>query len=299
MHAIAKTSTYGLSNSKDPRSGIRITKSTILAVTTALITAILSGVIVVRPANAGTHRALAASPAVYPIGIVDPTEPSGMAPSGGSALPGYRLSYSNDFNGTAAPPGWELFSGIPGGDPGGQFAISHVVFSGGLMRVSTWQDPLYQNRWVTGGLCQCKVARVYGAYFVRTRVTGPSPNVAELLWPVTNRWPPEIDFNENGGSTQHTTSTVHWAASNSMAHRSLNIVMTQWHTWGVIWTPSSVIYTVDGRQWAAVTVPSEIPTVRMDLNFELRTMCALGRECPTSPQSLLVDWATEYVAVNH
>jgi hypothetical protein len=209
------------------------------------------------------------------------------------------LSYSNDFNGTTAPPGWELFSGIPGGDPGGQFAISHVVFSGGLMRVSTWQDPLYQNRWVTGGLCQCKVARVYGAYFVRTRITGPGPNVAELLWPVTNRWPPEIDFNENGGNTNGTTSTVHWAVSNSMAHRSLNIVMTQWHTWGVIWSPSSVIYTLDGRQWAAVTVPSEIPTVPMDLNFELRTMCTLGRECPTSPQSLLVDWATEYVAVNH
>jgi beta-glucanase (GH16 family) len=83
-----------------------------------------------------------------------------------------------------------------------------------------------------------------------------------------------------------------------MDHRSLNIDMTQWHTWGVIWAPSSITYTLDGRQWAVVTVPSEIPTVRMDLNFELRTMCALGRQCPTSPQSLLVDWATEYVAVN-
>ena len=294
MDAIAKTSAYGLSNSKDPRSGIRISKSAYLALTTALIAAILSGVVVARPANAGTHRALAASQVVYPIGIVNPAEPSGMAPPSGSALPGYRLSYSNDFNGTQAPPGWELFSGIPGGDPGGQFAISHVVFSGGLLRVSTWQDPLYQNRWVTGGLCQCKVARVYGAYFVRTRITGPGPNVAELLWPVTNRWPPEIDFNENGGSTNYTSSTVHWARSNSMDHRSLNIDMTQWHTWGVIWTPTSIIYTVDGKVWGSVTVSSEIPNLAMTLDLQQQTWCASGWACPSAPQSMDVDWAAEY-----
>jgi len=25
--------------------------------------------------------------------------------------------------------------------------------------------------------------------------------------------------------------------------------LTQWHTWGVIWSATSIIYTVDGQEW--------------------------------------------------
>jgi outer membrane protein OmpA-like peptidoglycan-associated protein len=73
--------------------------------------------------------------------------------------------------------------------------------------------------------------------------------------------------------------------------------MTQWHTWGVIWTPTSVTYTVDGHVWGRFQVPSKVPHVSMTLNIQQQTWCTSNFACPTSPQSTLVDWVSEYRAV--
>ena len=232
---------------------------------------------------------------VHTIGTVNIAEPSGMGPPAIDVLPGYIESYVNDFTTTGVPAGWNVFTGIPGGDPGAHFGAKHVVFAGGLLRLNTWRDPAYKNRWVTGGLCQCGLSRIYGAYFARFRVTAAGPNEVALLWPLTDKWPPEIDFSETGATDLGTTSTVHFGATDRMDHRSIHLDMKQWHTWGVVWTPTSVIYVVDGSAWATVNTPSHIPRVGMTLDFEQRAMCALGRQCPTIPVSMLIDWVAEYV----
>jgi hypothetical protein len=71
--------------------------------------------------------------------------------------------------------------------------------------------------------------------------------------------------------------------------------MMQWHTFGVVWTRTSIVYVVDGSAWASILTPSHIPRVRMRLDLEQRTMCALGRDCPVRPVSMLVDWIAEYI----
>lgn len=234
----------------------------------------------------------------YPIGVVNTSEPSGYAPPGPNALVGYRLAYVNDFNATTDPPGWDIFTGIPGGAPGDHFGISHVLFSGGMLQLLTYRNPNYGNRWVTGGICQCGVARIYGAYFVRSRISAKGPNEAELLWPVTNKWPPEIDFNETGGSIDSTTTSLHWGANNTIKRSSIDIDMTQWHTWGVIWSKDSVIYTVDGRIWGRFLEKANIPDVRMTLDFEQRQICSEHRQCPTQDTQMDIDWVAEYVATS-
>jgi hypothetical protein len=231
---------------------------------------------------------------LYPIGVTDPTQPSGMAPPGRYALPGYNLSYEYEFNGTTLPPGWDVFTGVPSGDPGGRFASSHVVVSGGLLQLNTWQDPAYGNRWITGGLCQCGVSKTYGAYFVRSRLTGPGPNEVQLLWPYNNAWPPELDFNETGGTASSTSATVHYGLKNEIDQRKVSIDMTQWHTWGVIWTPTEITFTVDGQIWGTINLAWEIPDVPMNLDFEQRAVCSENRQCPTAPVSMLVNWVAEY-----
>lgn len=236
-----------------------------------------------------------ATTATYPVGVYNGLEPSGEAPPIASALPGYTLHYVNDFIGTELPAGWSTFTGIPGGDPGGQFASSHVTVSNGLLQLNTWRDRHFHNHWVTGGLCQCELARTYGAYFVRSRVTGAGPNEVELLWPVTNRWPPEIDFSETLGKLSFTSATIHFGNTNTMVHRTLNVAMTQWHTWGVIWTPTNITYLIDGRVWGVVTQSSQIPSVPMTLDMEQRTRCTIGRQCPVAPVTMQVDWVAEYV----
>lgn len=231
---------------------------------------------------------------LYPVGIIDSAQPSGMAPPGRDALPGYSLSYAHEFSGTKLPPGWDVFTGVPGGDPGGRFASSHVVVSGGLLQLNTWKDPAYGNRWITGGLCQCGVTRTYGAYFVRSRLTGSGPNEVELLWPFNNTWPPELDFNETGGTATSTSATVHYGLGNEIDQRKINIDMTQWHTWGVIWTPTAITLTVDGQIWGVINLAWEIPNVPMNLDLEQRAVCSENRQCPTKPVSMLVNWVVEY-----
>ena len=209
-------------------------------------------------------------------------------------MSGYALSYVTDFSGTDLPGGWETFSGKPGGDPGAQWASSHVTVGSGMLQLNTWKDPAYGNEWVAGGLCQCGLAQTYGSYFVRSRVTGAGPTGVQLLWPSAKVWPPEVDFNESSGATDGTSATVHYTSPTTFDQRKLTIDMTQWHTWGVIWTPTSVTYTVDGRAWGTVAVASEIPNQAMTLDLTQQTWCASGWACPSTPQSMQVDWVAEF-----
>lgn len=233
----------------------------------------------------------------FPFGIADSAHPSGLAPPGPLDLPHYVLRYQNDFNGQGIPKGWNVFTGVPGGDPGGQFAASHVVVQRGTLLLETYKDPHFGNRWVTGGLCQCGRAVTYGAYFVRSKMSGAGPNQVELLWPASNTWPPEVDFNETGGHSNSTTASLHWSSRNHVIRDSISLDMTKWHTWGVVWTRSSVTYVVDGRVWSSVHNASEVPHVRMRLDFEQRTMCDLHRQCPSVPVTMSIDWVAEYSPV--
>jgi hypothetical protein len=233
----------------------------------------------------------------YPVGVVNSAEPSGIGPTGPNDLPGYTEIYSTDFTGNTLTTDWDPYSGQPGGDPGALFAEDHVSESGGVLSINTYQDPDFSDQWVTGGTCLCGIpGQTYGAYFVRSRVTGPGDDDAEILWPDADVWPPEIDFNETGGPTTSTSATIHWGPNgqNNQEQRFATIDMTQWHTWGIIWTPTSVTYTVDGAVWGTITTASEIPNIPMHITLQSQTFCSAGWACPSSDQSMLVDWVTEY-----
>ncbi len=232
----------------------------------------------------------------YPVGIASAGEPSGVAPPSPSAIPGYRQSYVSDFRGKTLPKGWLTFNGVPGGDPGAQFDPEHVVVRNGQLLLLTYRDKHYQKRWVTGGLCQCGLPAVYGAYFVRSRATAVGPNEVELLWPADDKWPPEIDFNESPSAHQ-TSATVHWGGANNTQQWLLHDVnMMAWHTWGVVWTPHEISYVVDGRVWGIITNPAAIPRVPLVLDLEQRTSCSIHAQCPTAPVQMQVDWIAEYRA---
>ena len=232
----------------------------------------------------------------FPIGVPSSTSPSGYAPPTATELAGFTQSAVADFSGSTLPSGWQVYSGKPGGDPGAQFGgAAHVSVAGGILSLNTFKDPNYGNAWVTGGLCDCGFSQTYGAYFVRSRVTGAGPTNVELLWPANNSWPPEIDFNETDGSSNFSTATTHYSPSNTQDQVKLsNIDMTQWHTWGVLWTPKGIMYTVDGKVWGSDTNAAAIPNLPMTLDLQQQTWCSSGWACPTAPQSMQIDWAAQY-----
>ena len=272
----------------------KVSGNVIVGVVTALFSLAAVGVVLWFALSTPNSSSRQTTNVVYPIGSAALTQPSGLAPPSANALSGYTRSYVDNFNGASIPAGWNVFTGVPGGDPGAQFGGHHVVVSGGLLQLNTYKDPAFHDEVVTGGICQCGLANKYGAYFIRSRVTGPGPNDAELLWPKVG-WPPEIDFNENGGSISDTSSTLHFSSTNQMVQNFVTVNMTQWHTWGVIWTPSSIILVVDGREWGEYTTASEIPQRTMTLDLEQRTSCSKGLECPTVAESMEIDWVAEYV----
>lgn len=229
----------------------------------------------------------------FTVGTPDASQPSGQAPPSTSQIPGYQLTYVTGFSGNTLPAGWAIFTGRPSGDPGGQWASNHVDVSDNMLQLNTFKDPNFGNEWVTGGVCQCAVHRTYGATFIRSRLTGPGPTQVAILWPVSG-WPPEIDFDETYGGTTSTQATLHYTSANLQIHRNLQIDMTAWHTWGVIWTPTSITYTVDGRVWGTVTGASVVPDQPMMLTLQQQTWCSSGYACPTSPESTDINWVAEY-----
>jgi outer membrane protein OmpA-like peptidoglycan-associated protein len=229
----------------------------------------------------------------YPDGVVDSSQPSGESPPSAGAFPGYHQSYVDDFSKSSSLHGWTVFQGPTTGDSSGEFVRSHVTVGGGLLQLNAWQDPSYGNTWATGGVCQCNVNQTYGAYFVRSRLTGPGPTVVEMLMPQVG-WPPEIDFNETRESDDNTIATLHYTSADLQIYRDLTVDLTQWNTWGVVWTPTSITYTLNGLAWGSINTPSEIPDQPMHLDLTSQTWCSSDFACPTSPQSVQINWVAEY-----
>jgi hypothetical protein len=226
--------------------------------------------------------------------VVDSSQVSGYGPPAADALAGYARDYVTNFPGTSLPSGWSAYSGTPGGDPGGQFGLAHAVVGGGMLSLDTWEDPAYNNEWVTGGVCDCGVSPTYGAFFVRSRLTGPGPTSVEMLYP-NSEWPPEVDFYETYGGTSQSMATIHWGSANSQYHSYANTDLTKWHTWGVIWTPTTITYTLDGQVFDTVTgSAAQIPNVPMHLALQQQTWCSSSWACPTAPQSMQINWVEIY-----
>lgn len=195
------------------------------------------------------------------------------------------------------PKNWGKFAGQPAGNKTSYWAPSHVVVGGGMVRLLTYRDPRFKGKWVSGGICDCKLKAKYGAFFVRSRVTGPGPDEDELLWPVANVWPPEVDFNESAYSAHSTSWTVHFGTGSAFVQKSHTFNLERWHTWGVIWTASSLTFTIDGVPWGVITNRAEVPQQPMTLDIDQEARCVPGLSwaaCPTHRASLQINWVAEF-----
>jgi beta-glucanase (GH16 family) len=233
------------------------------------------------------------------------TEPGGPLPP--SSLPGWHLTYSTHFNGNSLPDGWSTYSGEPGSDPYGYWDPANVKVSNGELHLLTTanDDPQRPDTYSTGGVGFYGDTQTYGMYLVRMKSDyEPGLQISNilLLWPADNNvWPPEIDFYEDGGGRRSDyMASLHPGPNGDdccVVRHYLTSSATQWHTYGVIWTPSSITYTLDGRRWATVrrndvSSDGEWPGIPMNLDLQSQN---LGSAQPSHPiETMTVAWVAEY-----
>jgi hypothetical protein len=221
---------------------------------------------------------------------------------------GYHLVLTDRFNeGSLDLHKWIAYEGQPGSDLGGWWDPSHVTVQNGMLILRAYHDPEHYKGpskyppWVEGGVSSAVgLEQKYGEYLVRSRVTS-AVGVTEvaLLWPAGRVWPPEIDFAESFGYPGRSFGTLHWGFSSDpqQEQRSVDVDLTQWQTWGVIWTPKFVEYTLNGKIWA--TMANESPNVPMVLDLQQQVWgCGVNRweQCPSNKTPPEVDMEVAWVA---
>jgi Glycosyl hydrolases family 16 len=211
------------------------------------------------------------------------------------SMPGWKLVYSQDFSGSGLPAGWGAYSGKPGGDPNGQWNPANVVVSGGALHLMATSSS-------TGGVMFSGNPQTDGMYLVRMKGDyEPGLQISDiaLLWPQRNVWPPEIDFYEDkGGARDSYVATVHPGPdgdNSDQVHVTVDSNATQWHTYGVEWTPSSITFTIDGQPVGSSVPDSGLPAwPDIPMNLALQSQNLSGAQPSQSIETMTVDWVAEY-----
>ena len=219
-------------------------------------------------------------------------------------IPGWHQVFADDFTGSALDlTRWHTYSAEPAGDPGGWFDPNHVSVSGGELVLAGYRDPADGGRWATAGVSSSLgLSQTYGKYLVRLRFDrGVGVAHTILLWPTDNASQPEIDFSEDNGANRQTDyETLHPAPLGPQIQHATAVDLSQWHTFGVEWTPGRLVYTLDGRDTSVVT-GAHVPSTPMVMDIQTQAWAcgtSTWEQCPnaTTPAhvNLYVDWAVAY-----
>lgn len=242
-----------------------------------------------------------------------------------------KLVFDDEFNGPAGsapnPAKWDVMGGVYPERWGVECFVNdraHIYLdgSGHLVEKATYNpggvpcengSGNYESGGMdtgpaSGGLFDFK----YGTVVARIKVPCQSGNgLWPAFWSSGNDWPAggEIDYLEvmKGYDGTNAKQTLHGPTSDGSWHIGTNnIANTQWckrfHTYGAIWSPKKISFTIDGRVTRTIT-PSAMQsgwTWPFDTHNE-RLIVGLqvgGRGAAvtnsTFPQSMLVDYVRVY-----
>ncbi len=88
-------------------------------------------------------------------------------------------------------------------------------------------------------------------------------------------------------------ATVHYGANNREYVGFLSGSFTTWHTYSVVWTTTSITYSVDGRRFLTVNDRAAIP--RGAMHLVLQAGVNSGIKAATDTRATLdVDWVKVY-----
>jgi beta-glucanase (GH16 family) len=220
------------------------------------------------------------------------------APAQAEAAPvgnigGWTQVLREDFNGSLNTTRWGAYYGQPGGNPYGWWSPRHVEKHTGQVWLRGYREG---SRFVTAGMMLNTVPQRYGKYVVRARFErGAGIEHVMLLWPTSGTWPPEVDFSEGSATAGRTMATAHWSLQNLQQHLFASVDMRQWHTYGVEWTPTRLLFRLDGRVFGAM-YGSAVPQVKMSMAIQTHAVSRVGPVSASQPASvnMAIDWVSVY-----
>jgi hypothetical protein len=206
--------------------------------------------------------------------------------------------FHQQFNTALKRHTWSIYQGVPTCCPASMWAKSHVLSRGGVLRIRTYRDPAFGNRWVSGGLSMARILnQTYGRWVVRFRMrrgTGVGMDVA--LRPrgggTVVDWIEESS--DHGRLRNLETATLHYGGTRVHAHVVADF--TKWHTMTLSWIPGRITVKINGKIWADYR--SHIPSAPMHLTMQTNTGTnGFSGVNPNSSTPALVPLQIDYVSV--
>jgi beta-glucanase (GH16 family) len=124
------------------------------------------------------------------------------------------------------------------------------------------------------------------------------------MLPKQDEWPPEIDIYESINSESRYFVNYHWSSGGNRQYHDdgphpVNADTSQWHTYGVEWSPGLLVFTLDGAEVGRATQGvSQLDAARP---MYLIMNVAMGGDWAGSPNGstpevndMLVDWVRIY-----
>ena len=219
-----------------------------------------------------------------------PTTPDSTAGSDqqdGGAMPaaatGWTRTFGEDFTTPAAPGAFTktygdrfvAYDGFNDTSGAGMYRQSAMSVADGTLDMHMHTDaagqptgaafiPLVDGRW--GG-------QTSGRYDIRLRADPVKGyGLAGLLWSDTNTWEDgEVDFPE-GALDGNVTLSNHCPGNPSAncLHRDLGTTFSAWHTYSIEWTPTKLVFLVDGVSVSSTT--QNIPKKPLHLVLQAATV---------------------------
>lgn len=233
------------------------------------------------------------------------------------SISGYRVAWSDEFNGTSLnTASWSYETGAGGwGNNELQYYTSrsqNVSVADGSLRITALKENYNGASWTSARIkTQGKRDFQYGKIQARIKMpngTGLWPafwmlgsNISSVNWPMCG----EIDIMEHVNSEATTHGTIHWdngghanwgQPTNNNYWNNFSVDVTQWHEYSIEWDSSLIKWYVDGKQYMEANIAGGTgSTEEFHRPFFFLLNLAVGGQWPGYPDGSTPSSSTMYV----
>ena len=245
---------------------------------------------------------------------------------------GMTLSFSDDFNSLSLWNGhngiWDtnFWWGQPNGSTltrngelqwyidanyGPTSSVHPFSVQNGILTITAAQapadiKPLINNYDYTSGLLTThdSFSQTYGYFEMRAELpTSAGTWPAFWLLPENGSWPPELDAMEARGQDLNTLfMTAHSNATgqHTVVSSTVNVMDTGgFHTYGVLWTPTELVWTYDGVEVATAATPADMHSpMYMLVDLAVGGFAGTPPDHLATPAEMKIDYIRAYTLNN-